>query len=65
MKLRSFQVSFRNFSSFENHVDVHLSGWLGESDLSGWLGESHFLEKENEASCILSIFEMSKTSATQ
>ena len=63
MKLRSFQVSFRNFSSFKNHVN--LSGWLGESDLSGWLGESHFLEKENEASCILSLFEMSKTSATQ
>lgn len=56
MKLRSFQVSFRNFSSFKNHVHVHLSGWLGEF---------HFLEKENEASCILIIFEMSKTSATQ
>lgn len=65
MKLRSFQVSFQNFSSFKNHVHVRLSGWLGESDLSDWLGESHFLEKENEASCILSIFEMSKTSATQ
>ena len=65
MKLRSFQVSFRNFSSFKNHVHVHLSGWLGESDLSGWLGESHFLDKENEASCILCLFEMSKTSATQ
>lgn len=29
------------------------------------VGESHFPEKENQASCILSLFEICKTSVTQ